>query len=120
MAVHRTSSEITLVSSGAKTSDGQGNSVDVSRWETGVVFINVTAVSGTSPMLTITLEGSPDNSTFYDLHDETGRPVRIPPLTAVSSFAVPISGFGKYLRVAYEVDGTSPSVTFASSFIGKT
>ena len=90
---------------------------DLEGYENLIVWLNVTAASGTLPTLDLTLEHSPDGTTFYPL-------VTIPQVTTTIAQAYHVLGsadpFGKYLRGKYTVGGGGPSFTFSLSLTAKT
>lgn len=94
---------------GTVDTSGTGTPVDTgdgNNWG-AVFFLNVTAVSGTSPALTVTVEDSPDGQTWYTL-------VTFTQATTVTREARRVLDvFGRYLRVSYTVSGTGPGFTFA-------
>jgi len=66
--------------------------------------IRVRGVSGTAtPTLKIILQTSPDKVNWANLETET--------ITASGEYAKRITNFGKYVRVAWTVTGTTPSFT---------
>ncbi len=68
------------------------------------IEVNVTAVSGTSPTCDITVRGSDDDSTYVDV-------VKFPQITAVGRYVRKYQAKYKYVRLYYDVGGTSPSFT---------
>lgn len=76
----------------------------------GVASLHVTSVSGTSPTLDVTVQHSPDDSTWADL-------VSFTQATAQTSERVTVSGtVDRYVRESHTVGGTSPSFTYAVAF----
>lgn len=91
---------ITLLSSGLKTAaTAQSTAFDVSAYTEGQIFVDVTAEGATST-LDITVQTSPDNSTWYT-HTTIGQ------ITATGQTRAAITNFGNYLRINYVVGGTS-------------
>jgi hypothetical protein len=98
---------ITLLSSGIKTaSTAQSSSFDVSSYAEGQIFVDVTAEGGTST-LDITVQTSPDNSTWYT-HTAMTQ------ITSTGQYRQVITNFGNYLRINYTVGVTS----FTFSVVG--
>jgi len=100
---------ITLASSSARTSSGSGSDVDLSMYYEGNIFIDVTAVSGTNPILNIYLEEKNQGSNKYrTLWSKLN-------INAVGTYFndTPIKLLSKNYRVRWEISGTSPSFTFA-------
>lgn len=96
----RNTSVKTLLSSATVTaSTSQTSSFNVEAYNEGIVYIDVTAESGTST-LDIIIETSPDNSEWYT-HTTVSQ------ISATGNTAQAITNFGKFLRVKYTVGGTS-------------
>lgn len=69
------------------------------------VFIAVSAVSGTSPSMTVTYQGSHDGTTWYNGAATSA-------ITAAGNTLLSIASvFGKYGRLSYAITGTTPSLT---------
>jgi hypothetical protein len=78
------------------------------------VTLNVTAVSGTTPSLTLSVEWSQDGATFAQAD---------PPdvFTAVSAAGARVKKFdvkGEFFRIVYAITGTTPSFTFTATAYG--
>jgi len=109
----------TLFSSATVTS-GSGvtsSTKDVSGYENLIIWLLVSAASGTLPTLDITIEHSPDGTNWYPLFT-------IPQITAALTQAYHVLGsadpFGQYLRGKYTVGGSGPSFTFSLATTAKT
>lgn len=106
-AEDRKTRTITFLSSGVKTAaTAQSSSYDVSAYNEGQIFVDVTAESGTST-LDIIIQTSPDDSTWYT-HTTMSQ------ITATGQTRQAITNFGKYVRIYYTVGGTS----FTFSVVG--
>jgi hypothetical protein len=93
--------------SGTVTANGNTSDIDVSPYSVLELQIKVTAASGTSPTLSVYIEGKFDNTGDYKtLASQTGISA-----TGVWYFTVNPCAF-RYLRVRWVVEGTSPSFTF--------
>jgi len=100
---------ITLASSSARTGSGSGSDVDLSMYYEGNIFIDVTAVSGTNPILNIYLEEKNQGTNKYrTLWSKLN-------INAVGIYFndAPIKLLSKNYRVRWEISGTSPSFTFS-------
>lgn len=101
---------VILSGSSAKTSNGSTSDIDVGRFQYGVFCIDVTAVSGTSPSLAVYIDGKDQYSGKYKvLYQQTG----INGVTTIFSETLTIPF--KFIRVRWEISGTSPSFTFSVS-----
>lgn len=92
---------VTTSGSGAPVDTGDGNN-----WG-AALFLDVTAASGTTPTLSVTVEDSPDGQTWYTLATFTQA-------TGITKEAKRVLDvFGRYLRVNYTVGGTAPNFSFS-------
>lgn len=105
--------ELILKSSAAVTANGQSNPADVTSFEQGLLFIDITAVSGTSP----TIDFKVQTKIAGEWVDLPG--VTIAQQTAVGDVVTALTNFGKDIRLSYTVGGTTPSFTFSVTFLGK-
>ena len=103
---------LTILPSTTVTASGsQSVPLDVSQMDELAVFLVVSAASGTTPSLTVTVQDSPDGTNWADAYS-------FPAVTAAST--VLRAGWqdlkmsvGHYLRARWQVSGTSPSFTFS-------
>lgn len=100
--------EHTLLSSAQRSASGYSNAINAGEYEEAVFYLNVTAAEGTNPTLDLTLELSPDNTTWYTtgttFTQSTG---------AVKRLLTVASGLGMFARMAYTIGGTNtPKFTF--------
>ena len=109
--------------SGTGVTNGTG--VDLSGFSEGLVFLNVTAKSGTNPTLDVHLEGSWDDSTYCDFPTAAAASspcsfVFSQVVNTTGTYVLRISNFGKWVRVVHQVGGTAtPTYTFEVQFLGK-
>ena len=108
-----------LVASAARTTNG--NSSAVENWSRGAsatsapqVRLAITAASGTTPNLVLTVQDSPDNSSWT-----TRDTFPTQTTTATVTRALP-SGLARYVRVAWTITGTTPSFTFSVQIASST
>jgi hypothetical protein len=112
---HRTRGQtVTLKASGATTTTGTTAAVELGDKGTLRVKLDVTAVSGTSPTLTVTLQTSSDSGSS-DSWRTLGS--ALTQATGVSSQYVSFGGVDRFVRASYVVGGSTPSVTW--SLIGE-
>lgn len=95
---------VVLKASGAQTVSTNGSAVEN---EGGALSLTlaVTAASGTSPTLDITIQGSDDASTWYTLGTFTQKTT-----TGTEKRAFPAA---PYVRYASTIGGTTPSFTYS-------
>ncbi len=78
-----------------------------------LVYVDVTAASGTSPSLTLTYQVSHNGTDWFD-HTAGAA------ITAVAKQLIKIpSNAGRYARIKYDITGTSPSFTLSVVVEGK-
>lgn len=94
-----------------------------------MVWINVTAVSGTTPSATFRLQWSPDGGTTWVDWDTTNlqttaitaagtATLRVGPGLPVTANTSKNDTVPALVRVAYTITGTTPSFTFSTWFTG--
>ncbi|MFI9552646.1 hypothetical protein [Nonomuraea endophytica] len=96
----------------AETSTGDSASVDngASSTNGGVAALHVTAVTGTTPSLTVKVQHSADNVSFADLITFTAA-------TAATSERKTVTGtVNRYVREQHTLSGTTPNFTYAAAF----
>lgn len=111
----RNTQEITLHASAAEAASGNSATFDVSNNFEGLLVIDITAVSGTTPTANFTLQ---------TLDFLSGKYVAVPNVTiaqqtAVGTVVVPVTNFGEKLRLVWTLGGTTPSFTFTAGFTAK-
>jgi len=110
--------QTTLHPSGAETASVTGTDVDIEPLKAANFYLDVTAVSGTTPTLDIKIqEKDPVSAKYFDL-------VSFTQVTAVTTERKQYgSGVGelpgKIIRFAAIIGGTTPSFTFSLSMVGK-
>lgn len=95
----------TPIPSAARTASFQSNAINVSAYDDAAVFLDITAVSGTSPSLTVTVQYSPDGTRWFTHTAFSAK-------TATGMDSLRLSNLGKYMRLDCAISGTSPSFTF--------
>ena len=109
--------ETTFVTSAAYTVTGNsGTFSDLGGYAAGMIVINVTAVSGTSPTLTVNFQ------TCSSTPGQQTAPAQANCATHTSSssitatgvyFIKPVANFARWNTVTYTIGGTTPSFTFS-------
>lgn len=110
-------SSVPIISSAARTVSGNSAAITVPRGKSFVnVLVNVTAASGTTPNMALTLEWSIDGTTWIKADPAD----TFTAITSVTSAAKRVDVKGDYVRLVWTVTGTTPSFTFAAdlAFIG--
>ena len=106
----------TLASSAARTTTGNTGAIDVhDAGEKVAILANVTAVSGTSPSMTLSVEWSHDGTNFAAVD---GTADSFAAITAASAKVKSFEVKGRYLRAVWTITGTTPSFTFTLTSAG--
>lgn len=121
LIIARQAVNLTILASSVVSAGSQSGQIACDNLEELLLFLNVTAASGTTPELNVFLDTSDDyGATWYQLA-QLG-PANI---AAVGQYTLGIGlgsstgPFGNRLRVRWTVAGTTPSFTFAVKAVGK-
>jgi hypothetical protein len=101
-----------VVASASRTADGNSGLLQIRPKATElVVFVDVTAQSGTTPTLDLSIEWSQDGGTTFAAGDPADAFTQIAATTpkVVKKFDVKGSGY----RVVWDLEGTSADYTFS-------
>lgn len=120
----RNNYSLNLDTSSAKTATGNGATGTNHNFRGAEIFVNVTAVSGTTPTLTVRLQESYDGTNFRDVDTTNLQTASITatgiaklvvyPGIATAANASLNSVLPRTFRLAWTIGGTTPSFTFAS------
>ena len=117
---------VILLASGARTSSGEGEDVDVERFICGELHLSVTAVSGTFDTgqgLRVIVEGKDeitgDYKVIYDSADPNKSHIGEMIASPVDDWLPITMNAFKHLRVRWEISGTDPSFTFSVTMQAK-
>lgn len=102
--------DVTVLASGAVTATGTSTGIDVGGAATLRAQVQVSAATGTTPSLTVTIQTSHDNG-VADAWRTAGAAYSA--LTAAGNSPYQCFVVDRYVRVSYAVSGTTPSITFA-------
>lgn len=98
---------ITFLPSASKTTSGNsGSGKYVGENTNAVVYLNITAVSGTNPTLDVVIQDTVDGSNWDTVASFTQA-------TATGREVKRITNFSRYMRINYTIDGTTPNFTFS-------
>ncbi len=76
------------------------------------VHLDITAVSGTSPSMTLTVQDSPDGSVWANHTAFAAK-------TAVGQDVLRLDKLSRYVRAKVAISGTTPSFTFSLQAVGR-
>jgi len=96
---------VTLVPDGTRNAPGSGPGVAMGEAATLRVDLVVTAVTGTTPVLTVVLEHSPDGQSWSTHSSFTA-------ITAAGTQRKVAAGLDRFIRCSWSLTGTTPSATF--------
>ena len=99
---------VSLVPSAARAASGNGSPVVMGDRDVLRLTLSVTAASGTTPSLTVTIQHSADGVTWTN-HSSFAA------ATAVTSERKVFGGIDRFARASWTVTGTTPSFTFSVS-----
>lgn len=102
--------DVTLLASTTVTATGTSTGIDVGGAPTLRAQVRVTAASGTTPSLTVTVQTSHDNGAT-DSWRTAGTAYSA--ITSVANSPYQCFVVDRYVRVSYAVSGTTPSLTFS-------
>lgn len=97
--------------SAAATASGTGVAFPTGYQSTLDIFLDVTAVSGTTPSMTVTVEWSNDGATWFG----ADTPDTFSAITAAKKVVKEFAVKGNYARLNFAITGTTPSFTFAGT-----
>lgn len=99
---------LTVVPSAARTTNGSAALAVDDIGDTVSLLVSVTAASGTTPTLDISVEWSPDG-TIWAVAD---TPDAFTQITTTKAVVKSFSDKAKFFRVVWAIGGTTPSFTF--------
>jgi hypothetical protein len=99
----------TFYSSATVTGDVNSTGFDLSEYAELLVAVSVTSASGT---LDITVQTSPDNSTWFD-HTSMSQ------ISSTGEYLSKLTNVGKYVRLKLALGGSSPSFTLSAWGVAK-
>ena len=105
----------TVVPSAARTTSGNSGAIPCPKAFNLAVGVNVTAATGTTPSLALSVEWSHDGVTFLTIDGAADTFTAITTTgTALKVFAVK----APFWRLSWAITGTTPSFTFTASRYG--
>lgn len=111
MLLGNTSNEV-LQSLAAQTATNNSGSTQSGEYRSVTFFLNVTVATGTTPSMTVKVQDSPDNITWYD----TGSAFAA--VTVAGQSRLTVTTLGTYVRAVSTITGTTPSFTYSIQIVG--
>lgn len=100
----------TLVPSAARTTSGNSGPLSLADAATVDLQVTVSAVSGTTPSLALSVQWS-DDGTNFGAPDGGGDTFTA--ITAAGTVVKQLQAKGLYMQIVWTITGTTPSFTFA-------
>ena len=97
--------DITLLSLSERAASADGGTFDIDRACSGVFYLRVTACTGGADTLDVTIQDSPDGTTWYTA-------VAFTQATAATTERKTVANLGRYLR-AIGVNGAGATATYS-------
>jgi len=83
------------------------------------LLVNVSAVSGTTPSMTLTLDSKGADGVYYTVYTSSAITAAGKTLAHIGVGAATNVAFGSTVRLTATISGTAPSFTMSASLIGK-
>ena len=102
-----------LASAAYTTSNNAITPIDIGGYDVGIIIINVTAVSGTTPSLTVNFnacDNAPGSQTF-PANANCGVHTASTAITTTGVFFIKVDHLSKFVTVQTVITGTTPSFT---------
>lgn len=111
--------QVLLIPSAAQTVSGNSGSVSCPQVDRLAVDVSVTAVSGTSPTLTLFLERQGLDGIWYAIWSPTAITAAGVASTSVGHGLATAQSITGTIRLRWVIGGTTPSFTFSASITGR-
>lgn len=98
--------QLVLAPSAARTTSGNGDSQSAETEDSLRLTLDVTAASGGTPSLTVTVQNSVDGTTWVTHSAFTAK-------TGTGTERKVFAGIDRFVRVIWAITGTTPSFTFS-------
>lgn len=100
------------MASTTETTNGQTANLTVDALGELLVGINITSVTGTTPVLNIYVDSLGVDGVWYNIWSGSQ-------ISSDGSQVAQLTNFGQTIRLRWVIGGTTPSFTFSASIIGK-
>lgn len=118
-AVTPSSTTVATGSSQAYTATGNSGDLTVSSLTKLAVDVNVSAVSGTTPSCTFSVQRKGADGVYYQVAAATALTAAGTRSFSVGAGLSTAEAFGSTVRLVWTISGVSPSFTFSYSVVGK-
>ena len=119
MAIGRNTAVLLNQASAAQTTNGNSLDLVCDQYDQLAFDFNVTAVSGTTPSMTVYIDRKGADGTYYPIY--TSAAITATGVTSVSvGPGLPNNAaIGNTIRMRWAITGTTPSFTFSASILAK-
>ena len=104
--------------SAAQTASGMSATLAVGNYRELLVAVNVSAVAGTTPTLTLALDSLGADGVWYTLWTSASITAVGQTIASLGVGAATNTAFGTSVRLRWTIGGTTPSFTFSASITG--
>ena len=115
----RSAATVLNQASAAQTANGNSADLVVGSYAELTIDVNVTGVSGTSPTLQVFVDRKGADGVYYPIWQCVTITAATMVSTTIGAGMSIAQGFGSLVRLRWIIGGTSASVTFSGSIIGK-
>ena len=105
--------------SAAQTANGNTANLSVSQYHELAVGVNITAVTGTSPSMTLNVDTLGADGIWYTIYTSSAQTAAGAVVTSIGAGLATNQSFGQTIRLRWTITGTTPSFTFSASILGK-
>ena len=105
--------------SAAQTVTGNSAAISATGYQSVLIGVNITAVSGTSPTMTLSLQSLGADGIQYTLWSSASQTATGQVVTSVGPGMAQAQQLGQTIRLVWTIGGTTPSFTFSASIIGR-
>jgi hypothetical protein len=115
----RSAATVLNQASAAQTTNGNSADLAVGSYAELTVDVNITSVSGTSPTLQMFVDRKGADGVYYPIWQSMTISAATAVSTTIGAGMSIAQGFGALVRLRWVIGGTSASITFSGSLIGK-
>lgn len=108
----RSCKEFLIHASAEETVDGATDSIVVGDYSEGLLYLDATALAGTSLSVAFKLQ-TKIGGVWMD------HSLSITAVTVAAKQLLPVTNFGDEIRLSYDLNGTTTGITFSANFLAK-
>jgi hypothetical protein len=115
----RATETVLNLASAARTTNSDSGEQFVGIYGELAVDVNISAVSGTTPSMTLYVDRKGADGNFYTIYTSAAQNAAGNVSTSIGVGAATNASFGDIVRLRWVITGTTPSFTFTASIKGK-